>query len=67
MTSSESSRTRAYAEYLRWKMIWQSEALSLHQTTIAENLGVDRSTVSRTVNVFRSTGGVSKKKYPKDR
>jgi transposase len=47
-------------------MVWQSEVLSFRQDTIARNLGVDRSTVSRTVNIFRETGGVSKKKYPKD-
>ncbi len=46
MTSSESSRTKAYAEDLRWKIVWQSQALSLSQKTVGKNLGVDRSTVS---------------------
>jgi len=67
MTSSESGRTRAYDEDLRWKMIWQSEALSLSHRIIAKNLGVDKSTVSRTVSLFYATGGVTKKKYPGDR
>ena len=48
-------------------MIWQSEALALPHSAVAANLGVDRSTVSRTVSLFCATGGVSKKLYPKDR
>ena len=63
MTSSEPNRTRAYDEDLRWKMVWQSEVLSLKQDRIAQHLGVDRSTVSRT---FRQTGQVAKKCYPKE-
>lgn len=67
MTSYEPKRTRAYAEDLRWKMVWQNQALSLKQDVIAENLGVDRSTVSRTLRLFSATGGVTKKSYPKER
>ena len=48
-------------------MVWQSEVLSLNQERVAINLGVDRSTVSRTVSLFYATSLVSKKKYPKDR
>ena len=66
MTSSEPNRTRAYDEDLRWKMVWQSEVLSLKQDRIAQHLGVDRSTVSRTVRIFRQTGQVAKKCYPKE-
>ena len=50
----------------RW-MVWQSQLLSFSFEKIADNLGVDRSTVSRTVSLFNATGGVSKKKYPKNR
>ena len=67
MTSSEPGRTRAYGNDLRWKMVWQSETLMLSHSTVARNLGVDRSTVSRTVSLFKTTGGVSKKSYPKER
>lgn len=34
---------------------------------IAKNLGVDRSTVARTVELFLTTGSVSKKAYPEER
>ena len=42
--------------------MWQCEG---HHTysAIAENLNVDKSTVMRTLNLFRNTGQVSKKAY----
>ena len=67
MTSCEPKRTRAYSEDLRWRMVWQREALQYSYEDIGSNLGVDRSTVIRTVSLFRTTGTVSKKEYPKDR
>ena len=67
MTSCEPKRTRAYSEDLRWRMVWQREALQYSYEDIGSNLGVDRSTMIRTVSLFRTTGTVSKKEYPKDR
>ena len=67
MTSCEPNRTRAYDEDLRWRMVWQSEALNYSMKKIAGNLCVDRSTVSRTLNLFRCTGSVTKKNYPTDK
>ena len=67
MTTCEPKRTRAYGEDLRWRMVWQSEALGYNYSTIGRNLGVDASTVWRTVNTFRNTGTVGTKKYPKPR
>ena len=69
MTSCEPNRTRAYDEDLRWRMVWQSEALNYSMEKIAGNLCVDsyRSTVSRTLNLFRCTGSVTKKNYPTDK
>ena len=67
MTSCEPKRTRAYSEDLRWRMVWQREALQYSYEDIGSNLGVDMSTVIRTVSLFRTTGTVSKKEYPKDR
>ena len=64
--SCEPHRTSAYSEDLRWRMVWQSEALGYSQIKVAENLGVDRSTVSRTMQLFSTTGSVSKKPYPKE-
>ena len=67
MASCESGRRSAYSEDLRWRMIWQREALGCTCTSIAENLNVDRKTVSRTLELFHATGSVSKRPYPKER
>ena len=47
-------------------MAWQREALGLDLKAVARNLGVDPSTISRTASLFRSTGSVQKRCYPKD-
>ena len=47
-------------------MVWQREALGLSLKAVASNLGVDPSTVSRVVSLFKSTGSVQKRPYPKD-
>ena len=59
-------KTSAYSEDLRWRMVWQREALGLNLKTVASNLGVDPSTVSRVVRLFRDTGSVEKRPYPKN-
>ena len=59
-------RTTANSKDLRWRMVWQREALGLHLKAVACNLGVDPSTFSRTASLFRSTGSVQKRHYPKD-
>jgi predicted transcriptional regulator len=43
-------------------MVYQREALNLSYEAIGHNLGVDPSTVYRTVNLFK-TGNVDKKQY----
>ena len=53
-----------YSEDLQWRMVWQSELLGYSQQAIAQNLGVDQSTVSRAIQLFRTTGSVGKKPYP---
>ena len=65
--SMEKSRSSAYSEDLRWRMIWQKEALGYSCAKIAKNLCVDKSTVSRTLTLFHSTGNVSKRPYPEGR
>ena len=65
--SCEPTWTSAYSEDLRWRMIWQSELLGYSQQPIAQNLGVDQSTVSRTIQLFETTGSVGKKPNPKER
>ena len=66
-TSHEPWRASAYSEDLRWRMVWQREALEFSYLVIASNLGVDEATVRRTVDLFRTTGQVAKKPYPSDR
>jgi len=63
--SYEPHRSSAYSEDLRWRMVWQHLALGFSELRIAGNLGVDRSTVSRTIQLFLATGSVEKKNYPK--
>ena len=67
MTSSEPGRTSAYSEDLRWKIVWQNMALGLPNSTVARNLCVDASTVSRIMRLFHATGSVSKHSYPNER
>lgn len=67
MASCEPHRSSAYSEDLRWRMVWQCEALGYTHARVAENLGVDRSTVSRTLQLFHTTGSICKKLYPKEK
>ena len=48
-------------------MVWQKEALGLIYEEVANNLGVDKATVWRTVSLFQETGNVTKKVYPKEK
>ena len=63
MASCEPWRQTAYAEDLRWRMVWQREALGYTYWAIASNLSVDKSTVLRTLELFHATGSVSKRSY----
>ena len=56
--SCEKDRCSAYSEDLRWRIVWQREALGLETRKIAENVGVDPSTVRRTLSLFKATGDV---------
>ncbi len=67
MTSIEKHRTSAYSDDLRWRIIWQKEALGYSCQQIANNLHIDKSTVSRITTRFCTSGTVSKSKYPKCR
>ena len=66
-TSYEPKRSSAYSEDLRWRMVWQREALGHTYEQISKNLGVDSSTVQRTVALLNATGSVQKHAYPKER
>ena len=67
MTSCEPARCSAYSNDLRWRMVWQTEALGLSNEQAAKNLGVDKSTVSRIRHKFLTSGSIEKKAYPKDK
>ena len=67
MASCEPHRTKAYSDDLRWRMVWQKEVLDYTYKDISLNLNVDLSTVWRVVKLFRETGSVSKKVYPRER
>lgn len=56
--SCETSRCWAYAEELKWRIVYQSYILGLAQRAIAANLNIDRSTVSRILARFEATGDV---------
>ena len=66
-TSCEKGRSSAYSEDIRWRIVWQREALQLPVEIIAKNLCIDKSTVRRILTIFHITGNVSKKPYPKNR
>ena len=66
-SSCEPRRSSAYSEDLRYRMLWQREALGLSYGQISQNLGVDKSTVQRTVALFNRTGSLSKRPYPKQK
>ena len=46
MASCEHSRTRAYDEDLRWRIVYQHYALEYSNVCIADNMNIDSSTVS---------------------
>ena len=67
MTSCELLRTAAYSEDIRCRMVLQHLALGYSHERVAQNIGVDRSTVSNIIQLFYTTGAVAKKVYPKDK
>ena len=64
MTSCEPNRTAPYSNNLRWRMVHQVEIQGKSYKKVGGNLGVDPSTVCRTVALFNVTGSVDKRKHP---
>lgn len=54
---------------IRWRVVWQHEGQQKPWPVaeIASNLCIDKSTVYRTLRLFKETGQVSPKQYPKER
>ena len=67
MTSCEPAHCSAYSNDLRWRMVWQTEALEHSNEQAAKNLGVDKSTVSQIQHKFLISDSIEKKAYPKDK
>ena len=67
VTTYEQDRTKPYSQDLRWRVVWQVEGLRYTQSRVAKNLGIDKSTVCRIASLFRTTGSVSSKQYPKEK
>ena len=65
--SCERTRTKAYNDDVRWRIVWQAMGLNFSVSKIAANLCVDESTVHRIINKFQETGEVQKKIYPLDK
>ena len=63
-TLCENKRTKGYSADMRWRMVYQAKVLEKTYREIAESLNVDKSTVSRTVALFDSTGDVARKDHP---
>ena len=61
--SCESKRSSAYSDDLRWRIVWQREALQFTISQIAVNLCVSESTVRRR---FETSGEVAKSEYPSE-
>ena len=62
--SCEPKRASAYSNDLRWRMVYEVEALNKSISEVAGNLCVHPSTIRRTVDLFNMTGTVNKRKYP---
>ena len=67
MTSCEPTRCSAYSEDLRWRIVWQTEALRYTSDQVASNLGNDKSTVNRIRQRWCTSGSLKKKVYAKDK
>ena len=64
--SFEKSRSQAYSEDMRWRMVYQNKFLGRNYQQIAECLNVDPSTVCRIIQLFDETGTVKKRDYPEN-
>lgn len=64
--SCEASWSSAYCQDLRWRIVWQKEAMNLSVRKVAGNLCVNPSTVSKITTLFKTTGDVATKPYPSE-
>lgn len=53
----------AYSADLRWRMVYQAKALAKSYQEVAKYLNVDKSTVSRIVALYQSSGDIAPKQY----
>ena len=64
-TSCEKRRTSAYSPELRWRIVWQRKVLGYQYEAAPSHLNVHIATVWRTIKLFRETGSIDKRAYPK--
>lgn len=62
--SYEPSRSKAYDNDVRWRIVYQRFALEYSVQRVSENLSVSQSTVRRIGDLFDSTGSVDPKVDP---
>ena len=62
--SYEKYRTRAYSDDIRWRVVYQRQALDYSLEKVAMCLGISVATVYRIEQMFNETGSVEKRKYP---
>ena len=65
--SCEPGRKKAYSNDLRWRIVWQRDALGYKYKQIASNLNVHPSTVCRVTKLFAHSGTVAHKPYLRDK
>ena len=62
--SYEPSRSKAYDNDVRWRIVYQRFALEYSVQRVSENLGVSQSTVRWIAHLFDSTGSIDLKVDP---
>jgi transposase len=62
--SAEPGRKKAYAQDLRWRVVYQKIALNLSFERIGRNLNISASTAQRVYKLFENTGAVDPSKQP---
>ena len=65
--SCEKWRRNAYSRGIRWRMLRQKESIGKTLDEVAQNLYIDKATVSSTLSSFHMTQSLKKKPHPKDK
>ena len=55
----EQKHCSTYSEDLQWRIVWQRHVLGNSTTAIENNVVIHRSTIIRTLELFKNTGSVT--------